>query len=296
MPIAGSLKGDRMKERKDDSGNRQHVPPTILSVDRRSLLKASVLGIGATVIQKLSTAMGDSSAPSQSIVETAMGRVRGRIVSGVHIFKGIPYGASTAGKNRFMPPAKPDPWAGVRDALEYGHSAPQTIPGASGILAGADFMASTSNPAGIGEGEDCLALNVWTPSVKDNHKRPVMVWCHGGAFTSGSGSAPLLTVRISPVVAMSLSSQSITASACSAIHTSAMPATHLKRPATSECSISSPRWPGCVTSSWFAGGGFKAGHVHGRDRRARPQGGRGRRDPRRLPRHPPAPVRARPRR
>jgi para-nitrobenzyl esterase len=191
MPIAGSLKGDRMKERKDDSGNRQHVPPTILSVDRRSLLKASVLGIGATVMQKLSTAMGDSSAPSQSIVETAMGRVRGRIVSGVHIFKGIPYGASTAGKNRFMPPAKPDPWAGVRDALEYGHSAPQTIPGASGILAGADFMASTSNPAGIGEGEDCLALNVWTPSVKDNHKRPVMVWCHGGAFTSGSGSAPL---------------------------------------------------------------------------------------------------------
>ena len=181
-----------MREAKGDSGNRQQLPPAILSVDRRSLLKASVLGIGATVMQKVSTVMGDSAAPSQSIVETTAGKVRGRIVNRVHIFKGIPYGASTAGKNRFMPPVKPDPWAGVHDTLEYGHSAPQTIPGAPGILAGADFLSSGSNPAGIGEGEDCLVLNIWAPSVKGNHKRPVMVWCHGGAFTSGSGSAPLV--------------------------------------------------------------------------------------------------------
>ena len=181
-----------MREVKDDSDNRQHVPTAVLHVDRRSLLKASALGIGATFMQKLSAAMGDSAAPSQSIVETTAGKVRGRIVNGVHIFKGLPYGASTAEKNRFMPPVKPDPWAGVRDALEYGHSAPQTIPGAPGILAGADFLASGSNPAGIGEGEDCLVLNIWTPSVRGNHKRPVMIWCHGGAFISGSGSAPLV--------------------------------------------------------------------------------------------------------
>ena len=117
-----------MRKAKGDSGNRQqHLPPAILSVDRRGLLKASVLGIGAIVVQRLAVAMGDSAAPPQSIVETTAGKVRGRIVNGIHIFKGVPYGASTAGKNRFMPPVKTDPWAGVRDALEYGHSAPQTF-------------------------------------------------------------------------------------------------------------------------------------------------------------------------
>jgi para-nitrobenzyl esterase len=180
-----------MRKANGDSGNRQHVPPAILSVDRRSLLKASVLGIGATVMQKLSTALGDSTAPSQSLVETTAGKVRGRIVKGVHIFKGIPYGASTAGKNRFMPPVKPEPWSGVRDALRYGPSAPQTIPGAPSGLSAMEFLASADTPRGIEENEDCLVLNIWSPGVKDHRKRPVMFWCHGGAFISGSGSAPL---------------------------------------------------------------------------------------------------------
>ncbi len=170
-----------------------------IGVERRSLMKASLLGGGAAIVHKLfagsalnaALAAGALPADSQPLVETTAGKIRGTTNNGISVFKGVPYGASTAGKNRSMPPIKSDPWAGVRDALEHGHSAPQTIPGAPGILAGADFMASTSNPAGIGEGEDCLVLNVWTPSVKDHHKRPVMVWCHGGAFTSGSGSAPL---------------------------------------------------------------------------------------------------------
>ena len=170
-----------------------------IGVERRSLMKASLLGGGAAIMHKLfagstlnaAFAAGAPPTDSQPVVETTAGRIRGTTNKGISIFKGVPYGASTTGKNRFMPPVKPDPWAAMRDTLEYGHSAPQTSPGAPGILAGADFMASTSNPAGIGESEDCLVLNVWTPSVKDHHKRPVMVWCHGGAFTSGSGSAPL---------------------------------------------------------------------------------------------------------
>jgi para-nitrobenzyl esterase len=170
-----------------------------LAVDRRALLRNSLLGGGAALVDKIfagtfhSTvfAATASSIASQSIVETTAGKVRGTTIKGICSFKGIPYGASTTGKNRFMPPVKPEPWNGVREALQYGHSAPQTIPKAPGILAGADFLVSAENPSGTGEGEDCLVLNVWTPSVKDNRRRPVMLWCHGGAFTSGSGSAPL---------------------------------------------------------------------------------------------------------
>src|SRR5690606_38683048 len=68
-----------------------------------------------------------SAAWAQGHVEarTAAGRVRGLDVGGIKTFKGIPYGASTAGENRFLPPQPVAAWSGVRDALEYGPSAPQ---------------------------------------------------------------------------------------------------------------------------------------------------------------------------
>jgi para-nitrobenzyl esterase len=167
-------------------------------LNRRALLKTSLFAGGAALMdQFFSGAFRDASAAAANImsanpvVETTVGKVRGSSSEGLYSFKGIPYGATTAGKNRFMPPMKPEPWTGERDALEYGHSAPQTIPSAPSILAPMDFLVSSENPKGIAEGEDCLVLNVWTPGVKDNGKRPVMVWLHGGAFTSGSGSAPL---------------------------------------------------------------------------------------------------------
>src|SRR5438128_10195037 len=121
------------------------------------------------------------------VADTTAGKVRGVEVEGIKIFKGIPYGANTTGKSRFMPPAPVDKWTGLRDALEYGPSAPQTEPGT---------RRNVSDLAGAGaglpsEGEDCLVLNVWTPALDDRRKRPVMVWCHGGRFATGPGCAPV---------------------------------------------------------------------------------------------------------
>ena len=119
--------------------------------------------------------------------ETSFGRVRGTDVDGVKTFKGIPYGASTAGPNRFMPPTDPARWSSVRDALDYGPSAPQRDPAAARAADSGLSVASAGLPA---ESEDCLVLNVWTPAL-DGAKRPVMLWCHGGGFATGSGSSPV---------------------------------------------------------------------------------------------------------
>jgi para-nitrobenzyl esterase len=123
------------------------------------------------------------------VAETAFGKIRGVDHDGIRIFKGIPYGASTSGSNRFMPPAEPADWSGVRDALAYGHSAPQRDPSAP--PPGGLTISGENLPP---ESEDCLVLNIWTPAVgasgNSGQKRPVMFWCHGGGFATGSGSSP----------------------------------------------------------------------------------------------------------
>lgn len=125
------------------------------------------------------------------IAETSFGKIRGVDNNGIKIFKGIPYGASSTGSNRFMPPVEPADWSDVRDVLGYGHSAPQRDPAAPPPPAGALTISGENLPV---EGEDCLVLNVWTPAVgfagNGGPKRPVMFWCHGGGFATGSGSSP----------------------------------------------------------------------------------------------------------
>ncbi len=147
---------------------------------RRFLQSASAAAATGPLLLPMSAplALGQSGTPGP-IVETASGKLRGELHGTVASFKGIRYGASTAGANRFMPPQKVAPWSGVQDALQLGVRCPQ-LP--STLIAEIDAT-DRKEPMG----EDCLRLNVWTPEAGHARRRPVMVWLHGGRFSSGSG-------------------------------------------------------------------------------------------------------------
>ena len=113
-------------------------------------------------------------------VETRDGVLSGLEEDGLAVFRGIPYAAPPTGEGRWRPPAPVEPWAGVRDAHEFGPIAPQ--------LAAARGTAVFGDPTD--HDEDCLTLNVWTPAADDG-RRPVMVWLHGGGFVGGSGAGVL---------------------------------------------------------------------------------------------------------
>jgi para-nitrobenzyl esterase len=119
------------------------------------------------------------------VVNTTLGRLQGDVEDQVQVFRGIPYGQSTAGKGRFRPPEAPEPWSGIRPALEFGPICPQ-----GGALAGnalADQRTIGLLPS-LPLSEDCLYLNVWTPAVQDRGRRPVLFWLHGRGFIEGAGS------------------------------------------------------------------------------------------------------------
>ena len=111
------------------------------------------------------------------VVATTSGRLRGTRVDGIAVFRGIPYAAAPVGPLRFAPPQPVPAWQNVRDATQDGPIAPQ---GRSRL---AHVMGDFERP----QSEDCLTLTVWTPAA-DAKKRPVLVWLHGGAFSSGAGS------------------------------------------------------------------------------------------------------------
>ena len=137
-----------------------------MSFERRQILGG--LAAASAFLPRLA---GATTAPSP-VAQTRHGPVRGYVDSGISVFKGVRYGADT-GPRRFMPPRPPASWTEVKPATGYGPASPQRARGGETM------------------GEDCLFLNVWTPGLRDGRKRPVMVYIHGGAYSTGSGSSPL---------------------------------------------------------------------------------------------------------
>ncbi|MEP6914965.1 MAG: carboxylesterase family protein [Acidobacteriota bacterium] len=155
------------------------VPP--VDESRRHFLQQTSLAAGLSLfVPSVLLAQGGN-----LVADTTTGKVRGvALEGGVKLFRGIPYGGDTSGKNRFMPPTKVAPWAGVRDCTDWGHVAPQRQndnPNDYGKMVG------WNNYRG-GMSEDCLVLNVWTPALRDGGNRAVIVHFHGGGYSSGSGN------------------------------------------------------------------------------------------------------------
>jgi para-nitrobenzyl esterase len=167
-------------------------------ISRRALLRGSAAlagcagaSLASPLVSSLSPAVRAAQAKfasevrieaslKKNIVETDSGKVFGFVRNDIYAFKGMPYGGTTAGKNRFMAPTKPTPWTGVRGALYWGPAAPQV---SESTMVGRRLRGQSE---GRYPSEDCLRVNVWTPSFTDNKKRPVLVWIHGGGYTSGS--------------------------------------------------------------------------------------------------------------
>ncbi len=159
-------------------------------LNRRETLKLSATaGLGAALAKpahasdSIKTAAhqepGGCSTPRDAMAKTQHGPVRGFVQGGVYTFKGIPYGQTTAGENRWLPAKPPVPWKDEYPALIYGANCPQRLHDWTGIEQ--TFLQDWDDGW---QSEDMLKLNVWTPSLSG--QRAVMVYFHGGGFEFGS--------------------------------------------------------------------------------------------------------------
>ena len=111
---------------------------------------------------------------ADGVVRTTAGLVQGTDEDGIYRYLGIPYAQAT---ERFVPAEDVEPWDGVFVADTYGAMSPQ---GSISGVGGSGDQSGTDN--------NCQNLNIWTPGINDGEKRPVMVWLHGGGFSTGSAN------------------------------------------------------------------------------------------------------------
>jgi para-nitrobenzyl esterase len=164
---------------------RNFIQSLGISVASMSVSGAAVAASSTNVSKPIKTNADDQVlfvGDNIAVANTEYGKVRGFILRGIHQFLGIPYGADTSGKNRFMPPQKPTAWTDIKPALWWGNTAPQIMDKRY-----ANTYASFVDHWNYDDvSEDCLKINVWTPTL-DSQKRPVVVWLHGGGFVNGNG-------------------------------------------------------------------------------------------------------------
>src|SRR5437762_1189586 len=147
-------------------------------MDRRTFMSSSAMTAAALCLEWRGAAAHAAKGAPGPIVETTAGKIRGLVDNRVYAFKGVPYGASTSGTRRFLPPANVQPWTGVRDTMAIGPRSPLV----DSVLVPEWTALNLREPMG----EDCLNLNLWTPSATKGGRRPVMVWLHGGGYAAGS--------------------------------------------------------------------------------------------------------------
>lgn len=144
----------------------------MVGISRSILLATTPLILGVTLGSR-----------ADQLVTTTYGAVQGafsNLESGVTVYKGIPFATPPVGELRWTAPTPPANWSGVLNATSFGADCAQTY-SALGLFSSGSYDIS----------EDCLYLNVWTPSnATSTSKLPVFLWIYGGRFEGGAGSVP----------------------------------------------------------------------------------------------------------